>query len=465
MSTAVLPTSSVNSPRTELRELARLAVPIAIAQGGQALMGLVDTLVVGRAGTSALASVGLGNGLFFAVSGFGMGLMMGFDPLLSQAMGARQFTRARALLWQGGWLALFAGVLLALLLLLTPPLLLLTGIGPDEVAGARDYLVWRAPSMPLMLAFLSVRSYCQSTAFTRPLVIATVVANIFNLGADILLVFGGEVLPPVFGPLRAIPAMGVAGSALATTLCTGVQLAVVLLAVRARPLEGAARSTRLPVWADLAQAVKLGIPIGLHIAAEIGVFALAGVLAAGLGPASVGAHQIAISFASVTFTVAMGIGNAGSVRVGWAVGSHNTPQARLSGFMAFAGGAGFMALGGLVFALFPQSLARLAGAPDDVLPLVVPLLMVSAIFQVFDGVQGVGAGVLRGTGDTRFTFLANMVGHYAIGLPLTLLLGFKLGLGVVGIWWGLCAGLITVAVALLWRFNRMSAGTLRPVEA
>ncbi|NVJ03091.1 MATE family efflux transporter, partial [Myxococcus sp. AM009] len=138
---------------------------------------------------------------------------------------------------------------------------------------------------------------------------------------------------------------------------------------------------------------------------------------------------------------------------------------RLSGFMAFAGGAGFMALGGLLFALFPTALARLAGAPEDVLPLVVPLLMVSAVFQVFDGVQGVGAGVLRGAGDTRFTFLANMVGHYAIGLPLTLLLGFKLGLGVVGIWWGLCAGLVTVAVALLWRFNRMSAGALRPVEA
>ncbi|WP_426755635.1 MATE family efflux transporter [Myxococcus sp. Y35] len=465
MSTAVSSLPSVKSPRTELRELARLAIPIAIAQGGQALMGLVDTLVVGRAGTSSLAAVGLGNGLFFAVSSFGMGLMMGFDPMMSQAMGARHFTRARGLLWQGAWLALFAGVLLASLLVLMPPLLLLGGIGADEVAGARDYLVWRAPSMPLMLAFLMVRSYCQSTAYTRPLVVATVAANVFNLAADVLLVFGGEVLPAAFGPLRAIPAMGVAGSALATTLCTGVQLAVVVFAVRARPLAGAEASTRLPVWADLSQAVKLGIPIGLHFAAEIGVFALAGVLSASLGPASVGAHQIAISFASVTFTVAMGIGNAGSVRVGWAVGARNGRQARLSGFMAFAGGAGFMALGGLMFALFPEPLARLAGAPEDVLPLVVPLLMVSAVFQVFDGVQGVGAGVLRGAGDTRFTFVANMVGHYAIGLPLTLLLGFKLGLGVVGIWWGLCAGLITVAVALLWRFNRMSAGTLRPVEA
>ncbi|WP_163869937.1 MATE family efflux transporter [Myxococcus eversor] len=471
MSTAVAP-SAPSQPQTrrglivaEFRALTRLAVPIAIAQGGQALMGLVDTLVVGRAGTSALASVGLGNGLFFAMSGFGIGLMMGFDPLLSQAVGAKAMARARALLWQGGWMSLFAGLLLGGLLLLTPLLLPLAGIGATEIDGAWDYLLWRAPSMPLMLAFMTMRSYLQSTAFTRPLVVATVLANVLNLFADILLVFGGAGLPEYFGPLRAVPAMGVAGSALATTLCTLLQLGVVMFAVSRLPAERGARPTRLPVWKDLAQAARVGVPIGLHIAAEIGVFALAGVLAAGLGPASVGAHQIAIAFSSVTFTVAMGIGNAGSVRVGWAVGAHDTPRARLSGFMAFAGGAGFMAVGALVFALFPTALAKLAGAPDDVLPLVVPLLMVSAIFQVFDGVQGVGAGVLRGAGDTRFTFLANLVGHYAIGLPLTWLLGFKLGLGVVGIWWGLCAGLIAVALSLLWRFNHVSAGTLRPLDA
>ncbi|ABF87208.1 putative multidrug resistance protein NorM [Myxococcus xanthus DK 1622] len=464
MSTAVLPTSSVNSPRTELRALARLAVPIAIAQGGQALMGLVDTLVVGRAGTSALAAVGLGNGLYFAVSSFGMGLMMGFDPMISQAIGARQFTRARALLWQGAWMAFCAGVMLATLMALAPRLLPLAGISETEAAGASQYLMWRAPGMPMMLMFLTMRSYLQATAFTRPLVIATVVANIFNLLGNLVLVFGGANLPAWFGPLRSVPALGVAGSAMATSASIGIELLIAVLFIRSRKVEGA-RASRLPVWADLSRAIRLGLPIGLHICAEVGVFALAGVLAAGLGPASVGAHQIAISFASVSFTVAMGIGNAGSVRVGWAVGAHNTPQARLSGFMALAGGAGFMALSGLVFALFPHTLAKLAGAPADVLPLLIPLLMVSAIFQVFDGAQGVGAGVLRGAGDTRFTFLANMVGHYAIGLPVTLLLAFKLGLGVVGIWWGLCAGLISVAVALVWRFNRMSAGTLRPVEA
>lgn len=456
--------ASVKSPREEFRELMKLAIPIAIAQGGQSLMGLVDTLVVGRAGTTALAAVGLANSLFFAVSGLGMGLMMGFDPLLSQAFGAKNASRARALLWQGGWMALFAGLVLAAIVVAVPEVLPFFGYNREELSETRAYLYWRAPSMVPMLAFLTVRGYLQSAGRTRPLVVATVVANIFNLGADILFVFGGGVLPEGFGPLRNIPAMGAAGAALATLLGMFLQLGIVLYALRSLGPAGV-KPVRRPVWADLRQAFRVGLPIGSHLAAEIGVFALAGALAFKLGQASMGAHQIALSFGSLSFTIAVGIGNAGSVRVGWAVGARNTPQARLSGFVAFAGGAGFMTLSALVFALFPGPLSQLAGASEEVVPLLVPLLMVCAVFQVFDGVQGVGAGVLRGAGDTRFTFVANMVGHYAIGLPLSLLLGFGLNQGIIGIWWGLCAGLVAVAVALLWRFHRLSSNTLRPLEA
>ncbi len=463
MSAAAAPTPH---PLTqELRSLLRLAIPIAIAQAGQALMGFVDTVVVGRAGTSALAAVGLANMLFFAVSGFGMGMMAGLDPLVSQAFGARLPGRARALLWQGGYLAVGLGVLLALPILVAPALLPLFGVAPAELGQVREYLLFRAPSLPLVFLYFSTRSYLQSAAITRPLVIAVVVANVFNLGADILFVFGGEVLPAWAGPLRLIPAMGAKGAAIATTLCCIVQWAVVALAVRLvpAPVQENGRPRRRLHLPDLRQAVRVGLPIGLHIGAEIGVFALAGLLSARFGPASVSAHQIAISFASLTFTVAMGIGNAGSVRVGWAVGAHDSAQARQSGFVAFGAGAAFMALSGLFFALFPEPLARFAGAPPDVLQLAVPLLMISAVFQLSDGVQGVGAGVLRGAGEAHFTFLANMVGHYAIGLPVALLLGYALGYGVVGIWWGLCAGLTAVALALVWRFHRISAGTIRPL--
>ncbi|MCY1046659.1 MATE family efflux transporter [Corallococcus sp. bb12-1] len=448
--------------RGELRALLGLALPLCIAQAGQSLMGLVDTLIVGRAGTSALAAVGLSHSLFFAVSSFGMGLMMGVDPLVSQAIGARNPLRARDVLWQGIWLSAFVGLVLWAVLITVPSGLPWVGVAEEQIVQVRAFLHFRAPSLPLMLIFLTVRAYLQAIGNPRPLVVSTVVANILNLMMVPLFVFGGASLPAWAGPLTHVPAMGAAGAALSTLLCTALEVLIVARAVAGIPVSGT--PSLKPSLADQLRAFRVGLPIGLHIAAEVGVFALAGVLAARLGPASVGAHQIAISFASLTFTMALGIGNAGSVRVGWAVGAHDTPQARRSGLMAFATGAVVMSLSGLVFALFPEGLARLAGAPPEVLPLLLPLLMVSAIFQVFDGVQGVGAGVLRGAGHTRFTFLANIVGHYAVGLPLTLLLSFGLGMGVLGIWWGLCAGLIFVAMAVLWRFWRVSAGTLRPLE-
>ncbi|QAT82003.1 putative multidrug resistance protein NorM [Corallococcus coralloides] len=463
---AVEPTVSSSPPargiRGELRALLALAIPLCIAQAGQSLMSVTDTFIVGRAGTSALAAVGLSHALFFAVSSFGMGLMMGVDPLVSQAIGAGNPRRARGVLWQGVWLSAFVGVVLWAVLITVPSGLPWVGVAEEQIVQVRAFLHFRAPSLPLMLIFLTVRAYLQAIGTARPLVVAAVLANIINVMLVPLFVFGGAGLPAWAGPLTHVPAMGAAGAALSTLLCTVLEVLIVARAVQAIPVPGT--PSRKPVKADQLRAFRVGLPIGLHIAAEVGVFALAGVLAAKLGPVSMGAHQIALSFASLTFTMALGIGNAGSVRVGWAVGAHDTPQARRSGLMAFALGAVVMSLGGLVFALFPQGLAKLAGAPPDVLPLLLPLLMVSAIFQIFDGVQGVGAGVLRGAGQTRFTFVANIVGHYAVGLPLTLLLGFHLGMGVLGIWWGLCAGLITVAVAVLWRFWHVSARTLRPLE-
>jgi MATE family multidrug resistance protein len=188
-------------------------------------------------------------------------------------------------------------------------------------------------------------------------------------------------------------------------------------------------------------------------------------MARGLGTESVSAHQIALSYCMLSFTVAVGIGTAGSVRVGLAVGARDTPLARMRGQVALASGSLFMAGSGLLFALFPLPLARLIGAPPEVVPLLVPLLLVAAVFQLSDGVLGVGVGVLRGMGDTRFPSIAIMAGHYAVGLPVALVLAYGLGYGILGLMGGLCVGLATVALALLWRFERLSTGVIQPLEA
>ncbi len=214
----------------------------------------------------------------------------------------------------------------------------------------------------------------------------------------------------------------------------------------------------------MGRALRVGLPVGLHMGAEVGIFALVGFLAGRLGTVQLAAHQVAIAVASFSFNAAVGIGNAGSVRVGWAVGARDTAAARRAGLVAIGAGAGFMALWGAAFLLFPGAFARLMSDDPSVVSAATPLFRVAGVFQVADGIQGVGAGVLRGAGDTRFTFAANMVGHWALGLPAALVLGLGLGWGITGLWWGLCAGLVAVAVALVARFRHISARELVPLH-
>jgi len=449
--------------RDELRILARLALPLALAQAGQALMGLVDTAVVGRAGAVQLAGAALGNAVVFTVSILGIGTLMGVDPLISQALGARDPVRARRLYWQALRVAGVAGVVLVVPTLGLAYLLEPLGIAPDVAEACRAFVWWRLPGVVALLAFYAQRSYAQSVGAARALVWATVLANVLNLLGDLLLVFGGARLPVWTGPLRWIPPMGAGGSALATTLVQWAEVAFLAWVVRLIPIPERPADLHRRMPEDERRILRVGVPIGLHFGAEVGVFALAGFLAGRLGAVSLAAHQIALTFSSVTFTFALGIGSAGSVRVGLAVGARDTPGARRAGLLALAAGAAFMGCAALTYLLFPRVLVSMMTDDRAIAALAVPLFMVAAVFQISDGLQGVGAGVLRGAGDSRFTFTANVVGHYLVGLPLALLLGFGLHQGVVGIWWGLCAGLTAVAAALVWRFLRISGKEIVPL--
>jgi MATE family multidrug resistance protein len=449
--------------RAEIGPLVRLALPLAAAQGGQALMGVVDTAVVGRAGALALAGTGLGNVLFMALAVLGMGVMHGLDPLVSQALGAGDAGRARRVLWQGIWLAALLSVALALPFALVPATLVPLGIEPEVAREAGRYILWRIPGLPFFLVWFATRAYLQGLGSARPMVIATVVANVANVPLDVLFVFGGATLPPWAWPLSAVPAMGAAGAAIATSLVAALQAAILARAVRAVPLPGGLLVPRRPELRALRQAARVGLPVGLHMGAEVGIFSLVGFLAARLGALPLAAHQLAISIASVTFTVAVGFGNAGSVRVGWAVGARDRAGARRAGLAAFGAGTAFMSLAALVFFLFPGAIARAMTDDPAVVAAAVPLLRIAGLFQISDGIQGVGAGVLRGAGETRFTFLANMVGHWALGFPAAVLLGFVLGGGVTGLWWGFVLGLSAVAVALVARFLRVSARPIAPL--
>jgi multidrug resistance protein, MATE family len=435
----------------ELRELFRLAVPLAAAQAGTQLMGLVDVAVLGRAGAAELASSGMANAIFFAVSVFGMGMVFGIDPLIAQAVGAGNRARARHVLWQGVWLALFVSAALMLILFAATAAIPLIGAKEEIVGHARAFLLVRTFSLTPFLLFFVFRSYLQAHHVTRPMLVAVVAANILNFALDVVFVFG-------LGP---IPAMGTAGAALATVICTIVELVIVARA--ARTMDAGEGVDRRAERGTIVQASRVGFPSALHLGAEVGIFALVALLAARFGTLDLAAHQLVIGLASFTFTIAVGVATAGSVRVGIFIGARDVAGTRRAGHVAFIGGAAVMSVGALAFALCPGPLARLVTNQPSVIAAAIPLLLVAAVFQLSDGIQAVGAGVLRGAGDTKFTFWANLVGHWVVGFPIALWLGFGRNMGIVGLWWGLCAGLTVVAALLFARFERLSRREIVPL--
>lgn len=447
--------------RRELRQLFALAAPLAAAQAGTQLMTLVDLAVLGRLGAREIAAAGLANAIFFALAVIGMGVSFGVDPLISQAVGGGDGLRARSMLWQGVWLALAVSAVITVLMLIAPLILRPFGVQAELIAMATTFLRIRAIGLAPFLVFLVVRAYLQAHHITRPMIVSMLAANVLNFLGDLLLVFGGGILPEWAGPLRRIPAMGVAGAAISTVACTFLQLAIVAHAIRRIPVEGDV--DRRWRTSDVARAYRVGLPLGLQLGAEIGIFALVGILAGRLGTLALAAHQLVLGIASFTYTVALGVSSAGSVRVGIAVGARDPEATRRAGYAAFLGGGSWMAFAALLFAFFPRQIARLVSDQTDVIEVAIPLFFVAAVFQLSDGIQAVGAGVLRGAGDTRYSFVANVLGHWLIGFPVAMALGFALHMGIVGMWWGLCAGLSMVAVLLFLRFRKLSATLIAPL--
>jgi MATE family multidrug resistance protein len=320
--------------------------------------------------------------------------------------------------------------------------------------------VWaRLPGLFPFLFFVACRGYLQALGNTRPIVVATVLANIVNLIGNALLIFGDASLVKLGLPAIGLPALGVVGSALATSIAQVAMLGVLVLAIRAQvgPSDPTHRRRDPAVIRTI---FRLGTPLGLQMLAELGVFTTCNVLAGRMSKDASAGYQLAITMASFTFMFAIGVGAATSVRVGQAVGRDDTPGARQAGFAGLKLIVGIMAVPALLFLVIPELLARIFTNDETVIAATVPLLRIAAVFQLSDGIQGVAAGALRGAGDPEIALWANVVGHWAVGLPVALVLGHLLGMGAPGLWWGLSAGLTVVAVWLTWRFARVSS---RPI--
>lgn len=445
--------------RREVGDLVALALPLCLGHLGHQLMAIVDTALLGRFSEASLAGAGVAGGILFAVTVVGIGIIMGLDTLVPQSLGAGDQRSARDLFRAGIRLAFILTVPISILVAGAAVILPWTGVEAGVAAEASAYIYGRLPGVAPMLLYAALRSYLQANQITRPIVVATVLANVVNLAADWLLIFGDGGLEALGLPGIGLPAMGAFGAAIATSL-TGAG-SVVILALAVRDLHRAQEQPAAVEVGPRARAiVRLGGPVGLQLLAEVGVFALTGVLAGTLGRLPAAANQVALVLASFSFSTALGIGAATSVRVGRAVGAGDHRAARRAGAVGTIAGATIMGVAALAFLLIPRQLAALFTEDEALRSAAVPLLRIAAVFQMSDAIQAVTAGALRGAGATRFSFIANAIGHYAIGLPVAILLGFSLGMGAAGLWWGLSIGLTGVAVAQSLRFRAL---TSRPI--
>jgi MATE family multidrug resistance protein len=424
-----------------------LAIPVVLAELGWVTMGLVDTLMVGGLGPAAIGAVGIGTSLFMGVCIFAMGLLLGLDTLVSQSFGAGSLDECHRWLVQGVVLSVLLTVPITIVLRVMASLLGAWGLSPEVLVLLRPYLEVLTWSVLPLLLYASFRRYLQGMGVVRPVMFALFTANIVNAVVNWIL---------IYGKLGA-PEMGVRGSAWATVIArvgmAGVLLAVIVQRERGKRPGLFATPLRIEIT-RLRRLVHLGLPAASQVTLEVGVFAAATALAGRLAPASLAAHQIAVNLAAFTFMVPLGVASAGAVRVGQAVGRRDAAGAARSGWTALLFGAFFMSCSAAAFLLVPRYLIG-AFTPDaTVINIGVSLLFVGAIFQLFDGVQGVATGVLRGLGDTRAAMLWNLAAHWFIGLPLGYALCFFAGYGVVGLWWGLSTGLMICGVALLVVWSR-----------
>ncbi len=424
-------------PRAEARSVLVLAMPIAFTQIGMVLYGTVDLMFVGRIGPVAVASVGLGSMAFFTLFVVGMGIVMGIDSHSSKAFGAGRPDLCGQLLVHTLAIALAVAVPLIAVASAARAIFSWIGVDPRAAAGAVDYLNILRWAMFPGLCFVACRQFLQSMSVTAPLVVAIVLGNVVNAILDAALVLG------YFGA----PAMGVRGSAIATLFADFVMFAVVAHASwsRLRDIHFKFYGWHRRLFIDV---LSRGIPGGMQMMTEVALFALVTALIGRLGAQTLAAHQLTLNLSSMTFMVAMGLSHATAARVGQALGRGDPCAAEASGRAAAQMVVMFMSLTGLLFANFPAFFIGLFGVGGDMIRLATPLLYCSAAFQIFDGSQAVLTGALRGLGETRRPLIFNLIGHWLVGLPLGAWLCFRLGWGAVGLWIGLVAGLMIVAVLL-----------------
>jgi MATE family multidrug resistance protein len=439
--------------RRELAAVFRIAAPAAITQLGLMFMGVVDTAMLGRFSTSGMAAGALGHNVSSAFIILAQGLLMALDALVAQAWGAGDRRRVRQELHNGLIVALMLSFVLAAVLWPLRPLFEQLRQQPEVAEQSAHYVRAIIPGIPALLLFVALRRGLQAMGIVRPALLAIVVANLVNAGANYVLIFGH------FGA----PRLGVLGSGVATAISRWAMLLALIWAARAtlKPLR-LGRDWHWPGRKAFSLLFRIGVPISVHSGVEFWMITAIALMMGSIGTAELAGHQVALVLAAMTYMISLGISGAAAARVGNAVGAGDEPRARVAATVSLLLAFVVMSVGAFLFIVVPGFLSRLFTSEPEVLLIAGSLLPIAALFQVFDGVQVAATGALRGLADTRAPAVIAILCYWLICMPLGWTLAFRLGVTPEGPWWGLSAGLLVSAVLLTQRLVRKMAG---PIEA
>ena len=446
----------------EFRSLGVLAVPIIITQLAQMGMGVADAIMAGRVSATELAGIALGGNLYWPLMLLMSGIVMAVTPSVSQLRGAGRIGDAGAVVRQALWIAVCGGATVALLLQHVEPAYRLFGVDERAIPVAAGYLRAASLGLPAMLAYVALRCLCEGMSWTRPAMLIGLSMLAIKVSLNWLFIHGQ--------PALGIPAMGGVGCGWATSIvmaCSLIAMLVVVWFSRVRA-SGVFAAFSRPEPAEIGRLLQLGLPIGLALFVEVAFFSAATLLIGRLGVETVAAHQVAFSIVGVAFMVPLALGMAATIRVGFNVGANDLAGASRSAWTATSVAVVWGVSLAAALLIWRYELVGLYTKETDVVQLAAGLLLLGALFQVFDGPQATVMGALRGYKDTRAPMVIALVAYWLFGLPVGATLCFGLesipGIGVYGMWWGLVVGLAVVASALFARLARVSRDPVRVAQ-
>ena len=448
--------------RTHLTQTLSLSVPLVGIQLAQAAIGITDTLMVGRLGAAELAALALATTFFFTLFIVGLGLTQAVLPLAAEARGAEDPIMLRRAIRMGFWVAGGYTIIAIAILFNTEAILRFAGQSPETIHFASRYIAIAKWALLPMLLFMNLRAFYTVLDCANIMFAINIVGVLANILLNYMFIFGNW----------GAPELGVEGAAVATLGTATVTLAgMVLLSLRDKRMKDYdiyGRFWRVDLEI-LRQIIRLGIPIGMTLLAEIGLFAVATILIGRIGTLELAAHGIILQLATLSFMVPLGFSNVATTRVALAYGRRNREDLRRAAYITVFLAVGFMSTAALIFLTIPEVLISLfldASGEDTaaVIALAVPYLFFAALFQLADGTQVVAAGALRGMQDTRVPMIIAIFSYWIAGLGTGYVLAFPLGLEGIGIWIGLALGLTLAAVLLLARFimrDRLDIGLVK----